>query len=117
MKSIDKFVMYDTESIDNINNVMIFVLDSENRICGKEIVVEDGRITEIHTQSKIIKEIPSPVLTDVYVDYEKVGHLQPGREYGGGSCLELDGNYYSVLSLPTVFKGKNLMFRRAGNVC
>lgn len=47
-------IVFDKEQIDNANMAMIFSLDSMNRMLNRQYVIEDGRITEIHIENRII---------------------------------------------------------------
>lgn len=101
-------ILYDSEYIENINWAMIFSLESENRICGKEIVCEDGRITQVYEgKDRLIKEKP-PVSSEVWIDGEIVGFLKQG--YAGKVLLVLNGNFYSLFELQMLFSGKDIKF-------
>lgn len=101
-------IIYDSEYIENINLAMVFSLESENRLCGKEIVCEDGRITQVYEgKDRLIKEKP-PVGSEVWVDGEIVGFLK--RDYDGKVLLVLNGNFYSLFELQTFFSGKDIKF-------
>lgn len=52
----DKTVVIDNEYINNINWVMVMIFDTECDLFGKELVIEDGRITQVITPYKIIKK-------------------------------------------------------------
>lgn len=106
--------VYDSEYIENINNAMLFVLDSENRMFGKSVVIEDGRITEVNTEQKHIKEMPI-VGSEVFVDYEKVGTIKPFHMFNSDKedlVIEISENLFSVFALGTLFLVNNIMFRK-----
>ncbi len=45
----------DREYIENINYAMVMALELQFRMFGKQLVLEDGKITEVHTPYKVIK--------------------------------------------------------------
>lgn len=47
-------IVVDKEAIENVNVAMIFVLDYLNKKIGKTYFIENGMITEIHIDEKII---------------------------------------------------------------
>lgn len=47
-------IVVDKEAIENVNTAMLFSLDCMNRMLGKTYVIENGMITEIHIDEKII---------------------------------------------------------------
>lgn len=101
-------ILYDSWYIENINWAMVFVLESEHDLVGKEIVCEDGRITQVYEgEDRLVKENP-PVGSEVWIDGECVGVLK--QAYAGRSLLVLNGNFYSPFELQMEFEGKDIRF-------
>lgn len=95
MKSTN-LVVFDTEYIDNINNAMVMIFGSEYDLCGKELVIEDGKITQVYTSGALVKEQP-PVGSEVWVDKSYVGNVR--KEYAGLPYVEINGNIFTIRSL------------------
>ena len=102
-------VVFDTEYIENINNAMVMIFGSEYDLCGKELVIEDGRITQTYTGGSLVKELP-PVGSEVWIDSEFVGNLKPSEEGKPMPVLEINGNIFSVFALFVEMGGRDIKF-------
>lgn len=109
----NKLQIFDSEYIENINNAMAFVIESEYDLFGKEIVLEDGRITEVHTQYKTIREMPE-IGDRVYGDYFYLGTLEKSKEGAKTPVLVRGPEMFSVGILPVYFPEMTFMFEKAG---
>lgn len=61
--TLDRQTVVDDAYIENVNWAFVGALESEHDMFGKEFVLEDGKVTEVHTQFKIVIGVGKMVIT------------------------------------------------------
>lgn len=71
-------IVVDNAYIANANEMMAVAADSEHEMFGKEYVLEDGHVTEVHTEhKKVIGGVSMVVTTEEVIGMaEKLGFLK-----------------------------------------